>query len=267
MKIKTTILTLTIVSLLSIAAQAKEWSVGGPLPTSTARDAGDKVFFTLQDAHNDDEVQSGDTLYVVGRQSSYGDLTLTKELIIYGQGYFLAENNELQANDSSALAGVITFNSGSENSVIAGMSINILKVNVSDITIERNIIGPGPTSTPDIQIDNGVSNITISQNYIFHDKGNDRSRNGIFVGESNDQIVIRNNFIAAVNSGYAAIFSPLSSTNIEISHNVIRGRVIANNAKFTNNILRDADVTQIDGNISNNICNSEQLPRNSRQPA
>ena len=262
MKTKTTLLTLILVALTVTATQAKEWSVGGPLPTTAATEAGDKVFFTLQGAHDDDDVRDGDVFYVIGNQQNYGALTLTKELTIYGPGYFLAENDGLQVNDNSAKTNGITFNPGSEGSVLAGMVVEgRVVVNTSNITISRNFISLSSTSVPGVRTDNGVSNISVSQNYLVNrNGGSNRTINGILVGEENDLIIIRNNSINAVNSGFAAIFSPLNSTNIEISHNVLRGRITANNAKFFNNIIRSADVTAINGEISNNICNAAQLP-------
>ncbi len=75
---------------------------------------GTNVYATFAAAYS--ASAAGDTLLVEGSITSYGDITLTKRLAIFGPGYDLNQNPETQATLVSAIFGSVTFNAGSENS-------------------------------------------------------------------------------------------------------------------------------------------------------
>ena len=60
---------------------------------------------------------NGDTLYFEGSPVSYGDITITKPLVIIGPGYFLTENLQTQANPVSAQFGTVNFNNVSSGCI------------------------------------------------------------------------------------------------------------------------------------------------------
>ena len=132
MKTKFVLTALLVFALSSAAAYAEIWRVDNNIGSS-----GD--FTTAQDAH--DDAGDGDTLYFIGSPTSYGSLTMTKKLTIYGPGYFLDENPDTQQNKNSATIGQLNFEEGSENSYVSGMTISSnLNINTNDITLQRNHI-------------------------------------------------------------------------------------------------------------------------------
>ena len=134
-------------------------------------------FTTLQAAHNG--AASGDTLHLEGSPDSYGGLTSSKKLVIIGPGFYLGENPATQAVALPAYIGNITYNIGSEGSVIMGCDLNGGTINVfaSDIVIRRNKFAQRNGSSIDYycgainiyyQSNNSgisVNNIIISQNF------------------------------------------------------------------------------------------------------
>lgn len=99
-------------------------------------------FSTLQTAH--DAANAGDTLYIEGSATSYGDLTVLKKLVIIGTGYCLSDNPKTQYNRYPSTCGTFTFGfttnsigsitATSIGSTIIGCSTNI-QVNVTNISI------------------------------------------------------------------------------------------------------------------------------------
>ena len=97
-------------------------------------------FTDLQSAHN--AAVAGDTIHVEPSVSNYTSLTLTKRLVIIGNGYLLTIDTGLQANtNNSAVASGITFNPGSSGSTIQGLTLAYYTyVEDSNITIRRCFI-------------------------------------------------------------------------------------------------------------------------------
>lgn len=98
------------ITILSGTADAKIWTVDNN-PGNSAAD-----FTSLATAVGDAGVLAGDTIYVAGSSLDYSaTVTVTKKLYIFGPGFFLAENLDLQANTAPAsLSSSITFDNGSE---------------------------------------------------------------------------------------------------------------------------------------------------------
>ena len=94
---------------------------------------------------------------------SYGDLTLTKRVAIIGPGYFLG--NSQQATTGSATFGTITFNAGSENSILMSCAVNsYINIGANQVAVSRCLAG-------EIRIGYGqgqsnVSNITVKQCFV-----------------------------------------------------------------------------------------------------
>jgi len=226
-------------------ASAKIW-IADANPGDTGAD-----FKTIQAAH--DGASAGDTIYCVGSVQSLGGATFTKKLTIIGPGYFLSENSGLQANPSSAQLSNLTFNVGSEGSVITGCEIQgTLSLNTSNISIIRNYLNYGNNSGVFIQ--GGVGNIYLEQNFI----------NGWFIGsmigsDSDGPIFILNNYIRSYRSNGYGSQDAIGVQNAIVENNVIVGNITCYNSTFQNNIIISGTFSGTGNGIFNNICNSNQF--------
>jgi hypothetical protein len=108
-------------SVLLIAnASAKIWRVNN---TGVPAD-----FTTAQAANNSGSVLTGDTLHFEPSGLSYGNLFLTKGLVLIGNGFYLGtsaanSNPDLQANTGTSKIDNLYYQTGSDNSVVEGMYI------------------------------------------------------------------------------------------------------------------------------------------------
>lgn len=199
-------------------------------------------FTTLQAAH--DGAQANDTLYVYGSPIDYGDCTLTKTLYIFGTGYFLTENPETQANPLSATCSNITFNEGSEGSVLSGMVTDAIVIAANQVVVKRNKtlnigVGNSNSSIP-------ASNLIIQQNYIEGDIG--------FVDNSTN-ILIHNNILLVSNQLFSSILMA-ANTSADIRNNIIVGVATVYNSIFYNNISTSSNGSSFNGtntDVKNNI--------------
>jgi len=86
---------------------------------------------------------SGDTIYVHGNGTSYGNITVTKQLHFIGPGYFLdpSENGEYNTDTSPAILTTMTFNAGSGGSVMEGFFVEgRIIITQDDLHIRKNVI-------------------------------------------------------------------------------------------------------------------------------
>lgn len=223
-------------------------------------------FATLQAAH--DGASSGDTIHLESSPTFYGSLTCAKKVIIIGPGYFLDENQNLQALALSAKVSQIYFNIGSAGSVVTGLDFNASTIYVysDDIVIRRNKFSSAYGTSPDYSVgaiylyyhsDNGsipVSNIIITQNYGV----------SINVQYASTGVLITNNFIS-YNSYYgdettSSCFNSNANAVALIQNNIFRrGTVKAYNSSFTNNIMYAGSFEGTGNLVSNNLANSTQF--------
>ena len=237
----------------------------------------DADFTTLQDAH--DGATAGDTLYIEGSPTSYGNLTSTKQLVIIGAGDFLTDNDSTQAYKEVSIVGIITLNAGSENSIIEGLRVQNSKVaiNTDSITIRRNRIythlSHNYTAYYGITIAANSENILIENNWIFINNYHYYSYNyGIYsTGANLTNLVIRNNYIYArestgyPNQNYSINLSAtVLADNVAIYQNVFSGinnstRLSAKETQFYNNIMILGTFFPNGSYYNNNIGNSTQF--------
>ncbi len=102
---------------------------------------------------------AGDIIYVDG--GIFGDLTLTKKVILIGTGYFGAGSS---ASPGEATLGTVRFSTGSDGSVMMGFQTGDLTIGASNVSVLRNhtgtiSIGLGDASTT-------VNNVVVRQNYV-----------------------------------------------------------------------------------------------------
>jgi hypothetical protein len=225
-------------------------------------------FTTLQAAHNG--AAAGDTIHLEGSPNGYGGLTCSKKLVIIGPGYFLGENPNTQAVALPAYVNsTVAFNVGSEGSVIMGCDFNNSGINIfcSDIVIRRNKFSQASGATVDYytgtiniyyQSNNSnlaCNNIIISQNFGFILDASQRGSTGILVS---------NNYIGWNGYGGDATTGAavnMNSSTVAIFQNNIfrRGRVIAFNSNFTNNIMVAGTLEGSGNLLANNIANGTQF--------
>jgi hypothetical protein len=173
----------------------------------------DADFSTFQAAH--DAAAAGDTIYVEGNgnEAHYGNITISKKLIIIGPGYFLNENDSTYANPIFARVLSIYIQPTAAGTEIYGLYIytadantNHLRIRASNVVIARNSFYLNYLNN--ILIDANVENVSITQNYAYQIL---TSSNSIVA----NNILISNNFISNIID-----LNNLSSAII--SNNVIR---------------------------------------------
>jgi hypothetical protein len=265
MKKQTTLIAMAIIMIAQITS-ATVWRVNN-------RPNADADYTTIQAAHNG--ATSGDTLYIEGSTTSYGTLTCTKQLHIIGAGDFLNDNSETQAYKEVSNVSTITFNAGSENSIVEGVRIlnTYVLINTSDITIRRNrfyTYTNNPTTYYGIRISANSSNVLIENNWIYIVGYYSWTTNyGIqSTGANLSNLTIRNNYIYTHKSNSPSYSIYLSATvladNVAIYQNVINTNnnasiLNAQQTQFYNNIMIAGTFTPDGSYYNNNIGNSTQF--------
>ena len=61
-------------------------------------------------------------IYVIGSVHNYGDISIKKEIVLIGPGYFLTKNTDTHVNKKAAIFDDVTINIGAENTVIKGIA-------------------------------------------------------------------------------------------------------------------------------------------------
>jgi len=130
--------------VFAMSANATVWRVSNTVVNGIPIDAD---FSTLQDAING--AATGDTIYLMGSPTTYGDGVFDKQLVVIGPGYFLNDNDTTQAHKLVAQVRFLTFNDGSQGSVIQGLRVypaqnsgtyQLITINTDNITIRKNFI-------------------------------------------------------------------------------------------------------------------------------
>lgn len=176
-------------------------------------------FTNLQQANDSTGVAAGDTVYLEGSTVNYGNVTLTKKLIVVGPGYFLGENDSTQANKVPATLTNLVMNGGSENSVLSGVSMS------GSVTLN-------------------AGNIVLKQCYSYYNTNVYSSNNVIIQGYYNrlyiyppsQNNIIKNNILYAPSYTNEYCLLMNDGTNGVVMNNIIHGHHQICNAEFRNNI-------------------------------
>lgn len=206
---------------------------------------GVNVYATAQAAH--DAANANDILMIEPSSTSYGDLTLTKPLKVYGNGYFLSTNTELKADQRSSLMGTVIFATGSSGSSFNGIQLNgyfgnqvgSTAYNITNITIERcyaSSLGfTTPYSSGNGQGTASLSNFTIKSSHI-----NTVSFNPIAPATISNVLVSNNIIKNGLNNGGSGADYFFNGTVLNNTFNCISGSVITltlSNSVFENNLI------------------------------
>lgn len=249
---KNNILIFILFTLFSIDANGAVYRVN-----NTGADAD---YTTAQEAH--DAASSGDSLYIEASPTDYGALTISKKIHIFGTGYFLGENLNLQANVSTSKVTSISLAAGCNESTIQGMTITLTiavsgNAAFSDVIIQRNYIEGGIKLTTT----GLVEDMFIIDNFI---NGSNFSYNSLVTaGASNKNLIVTNNIFA-----YGSIYSYItfhSQTSAVFTNNIFANQSISTtNSDFQNNVLVSPSVANLPLNtFSYNICTGTQFPSGS----
>ena len=216
-------------------------------------------FTTAQSANDNASVVNGDTLHFEASSTNYGGLTLSKQLVIIGNGYFLGSsitnsNPDLQANTSISSVTTLWISTGGSGSVIMGMTatstvnIGYGGGGVNNILLRRNHFSSAPTfyTSNNIQmlgcfIDGGTlgnsgnaSNLFIANNIITGYISFDGNANGTF----------QNNIIGP---SYSCLF-----TSFTLRNNINMGSgMTLTTCIVENNIGNATQFGTLNGNQSN----------------
>lgn len=217
----------------------------------------DADYTSIQAAH--DAASSGDSLYIEASPTQYGNLIISKKIHIFGPGYFLAQNLDLQANVISSKVYDLYLASGCDESTIQGMTINnSIQVSgnaaFSDIIISRNhIVGGIYLSSTGL-----IEDVFIMQNLI------QGAYNPYFSistqGNSNKNLIIMNNIFS-----FSGVYSRISfhaQTSAVFLNNIFDLQIMTvTNSDFQNNIwLRAAASNPTLNSYSYNIAIATQVP-------
>ncbi len=201
-----------------------------------------------QTAH--DNAMAGDTLHIEPSALTYGTLTMSKELTLIGNGYFLEDNLGLQANPKVSRFEAIVFNAGSENSKMTGLTIHTgIRIKTNDITVERNHFltdyGPSTCCNRSFGLEGDVTNIYILQNYL-------QTTVFSFNGIASFVYMFNNIFLGSVSF-------QTEDTDLYFVNNTMVTITISN-ALVRNNILRSGAANIFNSVVENNMSNSTQFP-------
>lgn len=237
-----------VLCLLSISTYATVYRVN-----NTGADAD---FTAPQAAH--DAASAGDTLYIEASPNSYGDLTISKEIHIFGPGYFLSQNLELQANPNPASIYRLYINGTASESTIQGMTFdyvaNTTANPISNLIFRRNRVTQG------IYFSNvPLSNVFILNNFI---EGSHGTYQGIRTGGSGTKsLTILNNIFKYVNTSSRLNLG--SNTTAIIKNNVLElYYVTSSGCTYINNIfVYDGGGPDMGSNtFINNVAVGTQVP-------
>lgn len=233
--------TFTSVMILALVAgyinvSATVWRVNAT-PNSSAH------YATLQAAHDDVSVVSGDTLYLEGSTFSAGGLSLYKKLTIIGNGYFLGENPETQYNlQPSIFNSYVYCYAGSEGSKFIGCTFQYsVYLYTNNIMFERNHFPYGNSSA--IYTQANCSDILILNNYFETYYG----YTSIYFGYTHSNILIANNYF----NGYVSVsanFSGIFANNIFYYVTTIYNSTLVNNIALSTMTLSNCISTYNIGN-------------------
>ncbi len=215
MIMKKAILTM-VLALIAGTVFSTIWHVNN-VPTMNAN------YSSLATACSSASVAAGDTLYIYGSPTTYESVTISKRLTLIGPGYYLGENPGLQSNPVPASVNTINFSTGSNGSLISGMSIlSYIQVDAPNIVVQRN-------KMPRLFINN--DNCIAIQNFLINPPGGNHTINA----NSAANYVIANNYIANSVNGWCFL-SEATSGGVFIN-NIVTGSSRFFNAEVYNCII------------------------------
>jgi hypothetical protein len=230
---------LTLIVLAFFAYQspfAKIWRVNN-VPGVTAD------FTTVQAAHDAAGVQPGDTLHIEPSTTTYGNLTMTKRLVIISVGDFLWVNPGAQYSQVTGTINSITVNNVSASNSVFHCTVSggISVSNANTLRFERCSFGSSLSI-------NSSNNNVITGNYLYSIGFNNSVNN-----------IVSNNIIKY----FLDVNTTASATvvnNVLFAETAIAGRPMSNST-FQNNIINKNGSFSFNNSIvENNMASNTSLP-------
>lgn len=104
--------------------------------------------------------QEGDTIMVDGSSTNYGDVTISKTLVLIGPGYWRVENGVIAEGASAAVVSKLTVVKDAKGTVVRGMNIEgLATLKAPQTVINRCLLKGG------LNIWNTADNCVIHQNF------------------------------------------------------------------------------------------------------
>ncbi len=218
---KKSTLTFIFFAVLVTAVNAKSWRVNNT-PGVNAD------FTSLTVAQ--DSASSGDTLYIEGSPSSYGNFELKKKLNLIGPGYFLVENEITQASKQMAILGSTWIRSSAAGSQVTGVYFDGYLLNqASNVIITRNRVTDGSYGIGITWDTDNVHDVIVSQNYCFQINKNRNVRDILIF----NNIVLNKIDMGNSSDGFTGV----------ISNNVVNNYIQSPYAVVKNNIIYNSEGT------------------------
>ena len=223
----------------------------------------DADYTTIQNAING--ASAGDTIYVEGSPDGYGNATLSKQLVIYGAGYFLSQNDSTQALLQTSSIGIMTVSSGGAGSIIQGLTFSgsststHLSIDADNVTVRGNYFYSSSSNYYLVYVYSDHTGFVIQGNWLNHAYSSS-SRTTIYLADGASGNIM-NNFIKRLSthsSAYALNFHA-SVGPVLLRNNVIYGNMLVYNTTMANNIMLTGTFTSGTTNEDYNMCNSSQF--------
>lgn len=214
---KTKLLLLGAVLMISFSANAAKWRVNNTEGVNAD-------FRTGQAAH--DAAEQGDTLYFEGSSIMYKDeITLTKQLVLIGPGYFLTENENTQSIPLEAIISKLTISPGSQGSIIKGLNLNYVFAVTNNILITQCRI-----NSLIFERDHELgTDCIISKNFIDYLGGYGNNNYGVATVSISGNLIYNN---------YIKFFQPMvGGGRMTVVNNVILSGLSVMNSTIRNNIV------------------------------
>ena len=239
-----------IVILASAGLYGKTWTVDN--------NSGRSPDFTqITDAVASADVMGGDTLYVAGSTTVYfGNINVTKRLVIIGPGFFLDENTQLSGATISAKLPVIVWQPGSEGSVLTGFETLHHQISTDSITITRNYLNHTGFSAIYFSGSGPISNVVITQNYVVNNYFGGATIN-TKPGQILSNVIVSNNYFSNENTSSDLA---MDLNNVSVTNNVIEGSITMTASILENNIMIGGTFTDDGENqVRNNLADGTQF--------
>lgn len=242
---------ITLLVILTLLAVCK--TINAKIIRVDLNPANKPEYTSLGTAYN--AASAGDTLYLAGNISGYGDIIITKKIIIIGQGYFLDINAGITIQRYSSKLNNVAFNAGSEGSILMGTEVKAIQILASNIVIMRNRIYTD-INAASIAIDNNtyLSNVVIKQNYIHQTISSNWAIN---FSDNCSNILIQNNYLQGSN----VVTGGGSTVQFTIKNNVLWGAIQLYKGEMVNNIWIGSPLLSYNQSLTilNNICTNGAL--------
>ena len=217
------------------------------VPGSTA------PFTTIEAAY--DVASEGDTIMVDGSTQSYGNIKISKRLVLIGPGYLLLENGIIDEAAPSAQVNITLTEDEkgtAAGTVVTGFHLIMIRIDVDNCIVKRNYF-KGSSSNSAINL--RANNCVIHQNFIYNYIDVMTSAGtGYYIVHpyqfTNNIVVKASKFISGLANGYIAYntFIPSAKKDKEEDYNCWRNVA---NSTIEHNIMPTTLVTYGSTSLTN----------------